>query len=333
MENAENYYEILNVSQDASSDEIKKSYRSLSLKYHPDRNTTDDLSIFQNINEAYETLSDNFKRKQYDMQLKFGFAGGSRDIQDELNDINNIINMMFGGGNGPVPPCPTFVNAKPPPSFMNMFRGFGGQEPPNIRIFHTNGFSPFGNPHDFMKPPSEEKPEPVEVVVEINLYEVYHGCIKQVEYERTVNGNYNNTVEIMKLDVTIEPGVDHEHIYVFEKKGDQIGPNMIGDLNVVVEIQKDSLYEKRGLDIVYKKKLSLKEALCGFGFELKHLNHKILKINNYNNVTIIQPNHQKKIPKYGFIKDNQIGNLIIEFFVEFPSSLTKEQTETLQNIL
>lgn len=68
----------------------------------------------------------------------------------------------------------------------------------------------------FKKPPSEEKPELVEVVVvEVNLHEVYHGCIKQIEYERTMKGNYNNTIELMKLDVTIDPGVKSRSTYYY----------------------------------------------------------------------------------------------------------------------
>lgn len=336
----DNYYQILNVSQDASSEQIKKSYRSLSMQYHPDRNTTADPSIYQKINEAYEILGDDLKKKQYDMQLKFGFIGGNGSIQDELNDINNIINMMFGGSGGPVPPCPTFVNARtnePPPAFMNLFGGLGidpnSSQMPNIKIFHTNGFSPFSNKSEFTQPVFIEKPEPVEVVVTVNLYEVYHGCIKEIQYERTVKGNYSNSVELMKMDVTIFPCVNNEHVYVFEKKGDQVSSDVIGDLNVIVEIEKDSLYEKRGLDLIYKKNISLKESLCGFSFDLKHLSHKILKINNQNKHSIVNPGDKKTIPKYGFIKENQTGNLIIEFSVQFPKSLTTQKIELLKDIL
>lgn len=66
-------------------------------------------------------------------------------------------------------------------------------------------------------------------------------------------------------------------------KGDQNGKNNVGDLHVV-EIAKDSAFEKRGLDLVYKKTLTLKEALRGFSFEITHLSHKVLKINNQNKI-------------------------------------------------
>lgn len=75
-----NYYDILGVNKTASQDEIKKAYRNLSKKYHPDRNGGDD-SKFKEINEAYDTLSDDTKRRQYDNPNPFGggfggFSGG-----------------------------------------------------------------------------------------------------------------------------------------------------------------------------------------------------------------------------------------------------------------
>ncbi len=321
----ETFYDILNIENTASPEEIKKAYRSLSLQYHPDRNPEAPSGLYQKINEAYETLSDNSKRKQYDLQLKFSFGSGS--IQDELNDINNILNMMFAGGKPPT--------ASGPPPFMNMFGGFGGGEipMPNIRVFHTNGFPQGPGQNPFMNSHPMEPLEPIIHTIEVNLYEAYHGCIKQIEYERTSQSSFSNTVELMKLDVTIEPGVDDEQVIVFENKGVLNGKSNVGDLHVIVEIAKDSAFEKKGLDLVYKKTLTLKEALCGFSFEITHLSHKVLKINNQNKISIIQPKHQRTISNYGFIKQNKTGNLIIEFSVEFPKSLNDSQIEAIRNIL
>jgi DnaJ family protein A protein 2 len=120
---------------------------------------------------------------------------------------------------------------------------------------------------------------------------------------------------------------------LLKAKGDKSSGNIVGDVMVIVEIQKDAVYEKRGLDIVYKKRISLKESLCGFSFDLKHLNHRVIKINNQNNHTVIPPNHSKTIPKFGFIRDNTAGNLVIEFLVEFPESLTEQQIETIGSVL
>ena len=90
MEN--NYYDTLGVSQNASDNEIKKAYRSLSLKYHPDRNKTVEAQTkMQNINDAYSILGDSSKRKQYDLELKLGARGmsfpGFNGVPPPMNDL------------------------------------------------------------------------------------------------------------------------------------------------------------------------------------------------------------------------------------------------------
>ena len=76
--------------------------------------------------------------------------------------------------------------------------------------------------------------------------------------------------------------------------------------------------------MVFKKKLNLKEALCGFSFQIEHLNGKTLGINN--TTTIIPPGSKKVINTMGMVKEGHPpGNLIIEFEIEFPSSLSPEQ--------
>ena len=88
------FYEILDVPNTASENEIKKAFRTLSLKFHPDRNKAPDAqSTFQTINEAYETLSDPAKRNQYDMELKGGVFPGM--FPGAPDDIGNIFNMIL----------------------------------------------------------------------------------------------------------------------------------------------------------------------------------------------------------------------------------------------
>ena len=89
------FYEILGVQETASPEEIKKAYRQLSLKYHPDKNPNDPSAVekFQKVNEAYETLGDSDKRKQYDFGNKNpGFHQGAPSPED----INNIFSHLFG---------------------------------------------------------------------------------------------------------------------------------------------------------------------------------------------------------------------------------------------
>lgn len=106
MSEKRDYYEVLGISKDASEQEIKKAYRSLAKKYHPDMNKSPDAEEkFKEINEAYEVLSDPDKKAKYD---QFGFAGVDPNATSgfggfssgSFDDLNDIFGSMFGGGGG-----------------------------------------------------------------------------------------------------------------------------------------------------------------------------------------------------------------------------------------
>ena len=119
-------YETLGVSQSASSDEIKKAYRRLARKYHPDINKESGAEEkFKEINAAYEILSDEQKRKQYDMHGDNMFGG--QNFHDFANaqggaDLNDILNSIFGGGFGG-------FGGSSRSGFSRGFGGFGMSEP------------------------------------------------------------------------------------------------------------------------------------------------------------------------------------------------------------
>ncbi len=103
------YYELLGVPRDASADDIKKSYRKLAMKYHPDRNQGDKTAEnkFKEISEAYEVLSDTAKRQQYDRYghdgLKSAFGPGGFDFSRDFThgaDLQDILGSLFGGEGG-----------------------------------------------------------------------------------------------------------------------------------------------------------------------------------------------------------------------------------------
>ncbi len=109
MATKKDYYELLGVKRDASADEIKKAYRKLAMKYHPDKNPGDKAAEtkFKEISEAYEVLSDDKKRKQYDQfghdGLKSTFGPGGFDFARDFthaSDLQDILGSIFGGGGG-----------------------------------------------------------------------------------------------------------------------------------------------------------------------------------------------------------------------------------------
>ena len=94
-----NHYQTLGVSENASESEIKKAYRGLSLKYHPDKNNSAEAQTkMHQINDAYSVLGDKEKKTQYDNQRKFQGGGGGmpgHNINKEFGDINNIFHTFF----------------------------------------------------------------------------------------------------------------------------------------------------------------------------------------------------------------------------------------------
>ena len=87
------------------------------------------------------------------------------------------------------------------------------------------------------------------------------------------------------------------------------------------------------MDLIYKKTVTLKEALCGFSLEIVHLNGKTLLLNNTKNATIVKPNYRKIVPNLGIMREGNVGNMIIEFNVVFPDTLSDVQVEKLAEIL
>jgi len=308
-----NHYEVLGVSNDAGETEIKKAYRSLSLKYHPDRNPSEEaISKIQQINEAYEILSDEGKRQQYDMELSGrgmpGFGGmpfSHMNSMNEFNDINNIFNMMFGGGGG-------------------MPAG------PNIRVFHSGG--PGINIRTEFHHNFNQRPEPINRQIQITIEQSYQGCVFTLDIERVVIENNSRRTENETIQITIPKGIDNDETIVLGDKGNVINGQR-GELRLNVKVINNSDFKRNGLDLIYNKNISLKEALCGFVFEINHLNGKRLSLNNMNNPTVIKPNFKKTVQNMGITRENSTGNMIIEFEVEFPDSFTSEQIEGLRTVL
>ena len=100
-----------------------------------------------------------------------------------------------------------------------------------------------------------------------------------------------------------------------------------------MKISNDTEFKRQGLDLVYKKTVTLKESLCGFEFDINHINGKILSFKNVTNPFIIRPGFRKVIPEFGMKRDNNTGNLIIEFDIVFPDSLTQDVITKLSEIL
>jgi DnaJ-class molecular chaperone len=328
-----NFYEILGVDKEANESEIKKAYRLLSLKCHPDRGG--DTKRFQEINEAYGTLSDPDKKQQYDAQLNGGIHFTHMQGGDDFGDINNIFSMFFGGGMPGMHPG------------MHGMQGMPGM--PDIHVFHSGGpfpggggpFPGGGGPfpgggpftggggifHNLQRPP------PIIKNIKITMEQAYQGYSFPLEIERWVIQNNIKINEIETIYISIPQGADENELIIMRERGHVINDNCKGDIKICIQIENNTQFKRHGLDILFKKTISLKESLCGFSFEIQHLNGKQLCLNNNTNKTIIHPNYKKIIPGLGFVRENNVGSMIIEFDIQFPDSLTEEQMSQIMDIL
>ena len=321
-----NYYEVLGISESASQEDIKKAYRKLSLQYHPDRNNNSPESTakFQDISSAYDTIGDEQKRRQYDMhsKMQFGPNGGG------------------GGGGSPFTGngMPFFTTSTSgdfnPADILNFVSNnfFGGNNGGGIKI-DGNGIRVGGNIFNMDNIKQRlAKPVPIIKTETITLQKAYTGYNMPIEITRWIVENDIKREETETIYIPIPCGVDKNEIIILREKGNILAENNKGDIKVFIKIQNDTEFTRNGLDLILNKTISIKEALCGFIFDMNYIDGRIFKINN-NVGNIIANNHHKVIQGMGMKRDTHIGNLIINFNVIFPEKLSIEQIEALQKIL
>jgi DnaJ-class molecular chaperone len=317
----ENYYEVLGISEKASQEEIKQAYRKLSLKYHPDKNPGNDEACgkFHKISEAYEHLGSSDKRREYDAMKNSPFSG------EMSMNIDELFSNLFGGPGAGFPGG--FFGGE-----MDGFMAGGGG--PKIHIFHgMPGQGMQGQGMSFLRGGGPmQKPPPIIKNVSINMEQVLIGANIPVDIERWIMESGNKISERETIYVSIPPGIDDNEIIVLSNKGNSINHASFGDVKLIINVKNDTNFIRNGLDLTINKNISLKDALCGFSFELKYINNKTYTINNSSG-NIIPPNYKKIIPNMGLSRDGYTGNLIIHFSVLFPEKLSEEKMSLLKDIL
>ena len=309
---SENFYNILGVDEKATKDEIKKAYRGLQMKWHPDKNQGSEESkiMSEKINGAYEVLGDEEKRGEYDNSRNNPFArmnsqGGGMEVP-----MDDIFNMFFGGmpGMGGMGGFPM--------GGMPGMGGFPGM-PPGAKIHVFNG-----GPMGFQQAIS--KPVPIMKTIEINMSQVLSGASIPLEIERWIIENGIKVHEKETIYVSVPQGVDDNELLILRDKGNVLNENVKGDVKIFVKIKNESAFKRSGLDLVLEKRISLKESLCGFTFEINYINGKSYTLNN-NKGNIIPPEYKKVYPGMGLTRGEHKGNMIIHFHVDFPEKLNEEQ--------
>jgi DnaJ-class molecular chaperone len=310
---SENYYNILGVPDQASKDEIKKAYRSLQMKYHPDKNpgNHEANSMTQKINEAYGILGDEQKKEEYDFTRKnpnpFMRMNSHNGMEVPMDDI---FNMLFGGMGGPPPFGPFGMPGMPSGGKIHIFNG-----------------GPMGGFHQAIS-----KPPPIMKTIDINMEQVLSGASVPVEIERWILENGIKVHENETIYVTVPQGIDENEMIILRDKGNVINEQVKGDVKIFVKIINETEFKRNGLDLILEKIISLKDSLCGFTFEIKYLNGKSYTLNN-NKGNIIPPEYKKIYPNMGLTRGDHKGNMVIHFHIVFPEKLTDEQISKIAEVL
>uniref|UniRef100_A0A8C7H0I7 DnaJ homolog subfamily B member 11 n=1 Tax=Oncorhynchus kisutch TaxID=8019 RepID=A0A8C7H0I7_ONCKI len=319
------FYKILGVSKSASVRDIKKAYRKLALQLHPDRNQDDPTAAdkFADLGSAYEVLSDEEKRKQYDAYgedgLKEGHHGSHNDI---FSSFFGDFGFMFGGnrqgqqdrniprGNDIVLDLEVTLEEVYSGNFVEVVRNKPvAKEAPGKRKC---------NCRQEMRT-TQLGPGRFQMSQEVVCDECPN--IKLVNEERT-------------LEVEIEQGVRDEMEYPFIGEGEPHIDGEPGDLRFRIKVMKHPVFERRGDDLYTNVTISLVEALVGFEMDITHLDgHKVHIVRD----KITKPG--ARVWKKGeglpnFDNNNIRGSLIVSFDVEFPETqLNDNQKEGVRAIL
>ena len=139
-------------------------------------------------------------------------------------------------------------------------------------------------------------------------------------------------IERETIHAQIPKGVQSGDTIILNECGHMNEVGMKGDVRIIVNTLQHPIFKVENLDLTIEKTISLKSALCGFDFEITHINGRVFKLANKPG-NIIKPGSVKTIPGLGLEKNGEAGSLKIKFNIEFPDTLALEHISALQNAL
>lgn len=317
------YYEVLGLQKGASADEIKKAYRKLAMKWHPDKWTTASEAEqktaeqnFKEVGEAYAVLSDDQKRARYDQfghagmsGSGFGGAGGAEGFGGPGFDPFDLFNSIFGGGAAGGRGGRTYTYT----TGGNPFSGFGG----------FGGFNPFGQ--------QEIKGQDLNITLRVTLDEVMNGVNKKVKIRHSVvdeTGNVKQVEEV--IPINLPKGVIEGQQFRARGKGNAApgGQGTPGDLVVnIKEIPHDELLRDHE-DLVYNCLISFPTAALGGPVEIPTLNGRV----RINITPGTQPGKMLRLKGKGLPsrETGALGDLIVNILVYVPEKLSDSDRKAVE---
>jgi curved DNA-binding protein len=309
------YYEVLGVKKTATEDEIKKAYRKLAMKHHPDRNPTNKLEAeerFKEINEAYAVLSDKEKRQQYD---QFGPSGFSqRYSQEDIFrgfDINDVLGSIFGRGarGGRVRFGGGFEDlfgARRAPG--QDYGGYGD-------IFSGQGYPAEG--------PFPQKGQDLESELNLSFEEAATGTERKITLSK--NGKRED------VTVKVPPGIaSGKKLRLAGKGAPGPGGMPAGDLYLKVNVAEHPYFKREGNDIIVEKEIKISDAALGGTIEVPTLEGpKRIKIPPGT-----QSNSRIRMKGYGLprLQGGGKGDEYVRVLIRYPKNLNERQKKLLEQL-
>lgn len=305
------YYETLGVAKSATTDEIKKAYRKLALKYHPDKNKGDKAAEekFKKVSEAYAVLSDAEKKQQYDTYGSTDFH--QRYSQEDIFrnfDLNDIL-KQFGFGMGGGQRSSGFMNGMGGGQQFNSFFGQGGG---------MGGGCGGGGCHQ------PEKGQDMTYQITITLDDVLNGSERNISLRK--NG------QTQQVSVKVPKGIEEgKKLRLKGKGGASRNGGLAGDLFLKVDIAPHPNFERDGDDLIVTRLISYSEACLGAKVEVETLEKKKFAVK----VPSGSVNGSRlRIRGYGLPVGpiGERGDLYVKLAVKVPEELSDEQRELVEKL-
>mmetsp|Transcript_42513 Transcript_42513/g.98542 ORF Transcript_42513/g.98542 Transcript_42513/m.98542 type:complete len:338 (-) Transcript_42513:96-1109(-) len=330
------YYGILGLDRSASPDDIKKAYRRMALKWHPDKNQDkreEAEAKFKDIAEAYDVLSDAEKKSIYDQFGEEGLKGGAGQPPSGAPEGAPGGFSAPGGFTYQFSGDPNDIFAR---FFKDSFQRSSsfGESPFEDMGGLFGGFGPgmMGGMRGGRASGASAGPAPAVFEVACSLEELYNGTTKKMKVKRTSVTLQREPTAVLELEV--KPGWKAGTKVTFSGEGDEIGSSgRAQDVVFVIREKKHATFTREGSNLLHHARIPLVDALTGSKIDVPSLDNRILRVNVRD---IVTSSYTKVVKGEGMPSSKQPGvkgDLVITFDVYFPKTLDEDTKAQIKALL